>query len=71
MTDIFVILWLGFMLLGYAMSLFFQGGPAPGAAVDLLLPIYAVMITGVALTLLRPPSREAGTAADRGGSPHA
>jgi hypothetical protein len=66
MSDAIVILWLAFMLFGYAMSLYFQGGAALGLEIDLFLPVYAAMIVGVIVMLLRPPAADSG-AADRGG----
>ena len=70
MRDILVNLWLAFMLFGYAMTLFFEGGLALGFDLDLFLPAYALMLAGVALGILRSraPGREPIAP---GGPPHA
>jgi hypothetical protein len=54
LNEIVAVLWLAFVLAGFALALFFNSGLSHGFSIDLTLPLYVLMIAWVALPWIRP-----------------
>ena len=67
LRDLLLSIWLAVMLIGYAVTLFFEGGLSLGFSVDLFLPVYVLMIAGVILSVLRPGGGRRGDGSAAGG----